>query len=196
MLFLVLLMYCSTHIMVLHRQGVEELCYNAAEVLWWCCFVVSSLSAVITISYLLILLITLKTCLYIWRLSHRISFACTLYPSFYYSFDFRLSGQWPSWRLLWTSVWGSGRWSRSQGPPYGPCLAPAWLAWRTWATAATSTLSCKCSSPFQTSRASQYPLLLIAPILLVPPVVMLTMLILMADCNYNIAIKLIITAVK
>lgn len=73
--------------------------------------------------------------------------------------DLRLSGRWQNWRLLWISVWGSGRWSRSRGPLYGPCLVPAWPAWRIWATAATSTLSCKCSSLFQTSRASQYPLL-------------------------------------
>lgn len=73
--------------------------------------------------------------------------------------DLRLSERWQNWRLLWISVWGSGRWSRSRGPLYGHCLVPAWPAWRIWATAATSTLSCKCSSLFQTSRASQYPLL-------------------------------------
>lgn len=78
-----------------------------------------------------------------------------------FSSDRRLSEQWPSWRLLWTSVSGSGRWFRSRGPPYGRCAALDWPAWGIWATAATSTLSCKCSSLFQTSRASQYPHLLL-----------------------------------
>lgn len=31
MLFLVLLMYCCTHIMMLHRQGLEEFCCNGTE---------------------------------------------------------------------------------------------------------------------------------------------------------------------
>lgn len=78
-----------------------------------------------------------------------------------FSSDRRLSEQWPSWRLLWISVSESGRWFRSRGPPYGRCAALDWPAWGIWATAATSTLSCKCSSLFQTSRASQYPHLLL-----------------------------------
>lgn len=68
----------------------------------------------------------------------------------------RPSGQWQSWRSPSTSAWGSGRWSRSPAPPCSRCLALAWLAWKIWATVATSTLSCKCFSVSQTSRASKY----------------------------------------
>lgn len=71
----------------------------------------------------------------------------------------RPSGRWQSWKSPSISVWGSGRWSRSPGPPCSRCLALALLAWKIWATAATSTLSCKCFSRFQTLRASKCCLL-------------------------------------
>lgn len=46
----------------------------------------------------------------------------------------------------------SGKWSKSQGLSWSPCMDQGTRAWRTWATVATSVLSCR---PFSASQSSR-----------------------------------------